>query len=76
MDELTEITLGTDSMSIFTALAATTLKTPQEKTLSVLMHWLKEKLTRRHIRRLRWYDTSDCNPGIRRVQLTEESFWT
>ena len=55
------IELGTDSMSIFTSLSAAQIRPPQEKTLGVLLHWLKEKLMKGIIRTLRWYDTRDMS---------------
>ena len=53
--------MGTDSMSIYTALSMTTVKTPQENTLGAVLHWLKEKLHLGVIHMLRWYDTRDMS---------------
>ena len=55
------IILGTDSMSIWSALSVMTIRTPQEKTPGAVLHWLKEKMRLGIIRNLRWYDTRDMS---------------
>ena len=37
------IVLLMDTMSVFTALSAATVRPPAEKTLGILLHWIKEK---------------------------------
>ena len=51
--------LSTDSMSIVSALTATTFRIPREKGLTIPLYWLKEKLTLKTITQLQWLDTRD-----------------
>ena len=51
--------LSTDSMSLFTALQATTTRIPADKGLTIHLYWLKERLTFRVLDTLQWLDTRD-----------------
>ena len=51
--------LTTDSMSLWSAIAATTVKVPTEKHLAVYLFWLRQQLDTRSISVLRWSDTRD-----------------
>ena len=53
--------LTVDSMSLWSAIAAITVRIPTEKNLAVHMFWLKQLLTIKAIRILRWCDTRDMN---------------
>ena len=54
-----ETTLTTDSMSLWAAIAAASVKVPAEKNLAVHLFWLRELLGRAVLTRLRWTDTRD-----------------
>ena len=51
--------LTVDSMSLWSAIAAIVVKVPTEKNLAVHMFWLKQLLTIKALRMLRWCDTRD-----------------
>ena len=53
--------LVTDSMSLWAAVAASTMRIPSEKNLAVHMFWLRELLDRRQLHVLRWCDTRDMS---------------
>ena len=58
-------TLSVDAMSLFTAIAAHTVKIPSEKNLAIHLFWLRELLDRKVLNHLEWCDTrdmtSDCH---------------
>ena len=49
----------TDSMSLFQAISAHTLKIPSEKSLALHLFWLREFLNRQVPNELKWCDTRD-----------------
>ena len=51
--------LVTDSMSLFQAISAHTLKIPSEKSLALHLFWLRELLNRQVLNELKWCDTRD-----------------
>ena len=51
--------LTTDSLSLWTAVAASTMKVPSEKTLAVHLYWVRDLLEKRALHTLRWCDTRD-----------------
>ena len=51
--------LVTDSMSLFQAISAHTLKMPREKSLVLHLFWLRELLNRQVLNELKWCDTRD-----------------
>ena len=53
--------LTVDSMSLWSAIAAATVKVPTEKNLAVHLFWLKELLINRVLSILRWTDTRDMS---------------
>ena len=52
-------TLAVDAMSLFTAVAAHTVKIPQEKNLAIHLFWLRELLDNQVLSALEWCDTRD-----------------
>ena len=54
-------TLSVDAMSLFTAIAAHTVKIPSEKNLAIHLFWLRELLDRKVIQYLEWCDTRDMS---------------
>ena len=48
-------------MSLWSAIAAIAVRIPTEKNLAVHMFWLKQLLTIKAIKVLRWCDTRDMN---------------
>ena len=53
--------LSTDSMSLWSAVAALVVRIPTEKNLAVHLFWLKELLDTRALTTLRWVDTRDMH---------------
>ena len=51
--------LVTDSMSLFTAIAASVVRVPTEKNLAVQLFWLRQCLDLQLITKLKWSDTRD-----------------
>ena len=54
-------TLSVDAMSLFTAIAAHTVKIPSEKNLAIHLFWLRELLDRKVLSHLEWCDTRDMS---------------
>ena len=54
-------TLAVDAMSLFTAVAAHTVKIPQEKNLAIHLFWLRELLDNKVLSALEWCDTRDMS---------------
>ena len=54
-------TLSVDAMSLFTAIAAHTVKIPSEKNLAIHLFWLRELLDRKVLNQLEWCDTRDMS---------------
>ena len=52
-------TLTIDAMSLFAAVAASTVKVPSERSLACHLFWLRELIDRQVINRLVWADTRD-----------------
>ena len=48
-------------MSLFTAVAAHTVKIPQEKNLAIHLFWLRELLDNKVLSALEWCDTRDMS---------------
>ena len=53
--------LTVDAMSLFAAIAATTVKVPSEKNLSGHLFWLRELLDRKIVTQIQWADTRDMS---------------
>ena len=53
--------LTVDSMSLFAAVSATTVRVPSERSLAGHIFWLRELLDRRVLHHLRWCDTRDMS---------------
>ena len=53
--------LTVDSMSLFAAVSATTVRVPSERSLAGHVFWLRELLDRRVLHHLRWCDTRDMS---------------
>ena len=54
-------TLAVDAMSLFTAIAAHTVKIPSEKNLAIHLFWLRELLDNKVLHALEWCDTRDMS---------------
>ena len=53
--------LTVDAMSLFAAIAASTVKVPSEKNLAGHLFWLRELLDRKIITHIQWADTRDMS---------------
>ena len=50
-----------DAMSVWQAVSAIVVREPAEKGLGIHIYWLREKLDRGQLHRLRWVDTRDMH---------------
>ena len=53
--------LTIDAMSVFSAIAASTVKVPSEKNLAGHLFWLRELLDRKIVTHIQWADTRDMS---------------
>ena len=53
--------LTVDAMSLFAAIAATTVKIPAEKNLAGHLFWLRELIDRKVLSQIQWADTRDMS---------------
>ena len=53
--------LTVDAMSLFAAIAATTVKIPSEKNLAGHLFWLRELIDRKVLSQIQWADTRDMS---------------
>ena len=56
-----DVTLTVDAMSLYAAVAASTIKVPAERSLAGHLYWLRELIDNHVLRRLRWCDTRDMS---------------
>jgi len=56
-----DVTLTVDAMSLYAAVAASTIKVPAERSLAGHLYWLRELVDNHVLRRLRWCDTRDMS---------------
>ena len=56
-----ETVLVTDSMSLWSGVAAATVRVPTGKNLAVQLFWLREMLDKQVLTKFRWCDTRDMN---------------
>ena len=60
-DGTIEKILVTDSMSLFSGIAAAVVRVPTEKNLGIQLFWLRNMLDLRLVSKLRWCDTRDMS---------------